>query len=139
MSAISDIYDAIAGWSFTGVTTRNIDEVKNTVHSGDCPLRILLPFTEGTQGFIALGNPTKVSWVIRDLCLWKPAAEGHGIEQCADDLIGYLSDYADSLKSNRSPSGQSHISNISYRMGVFPWGNTDFWGVEIQITVEEYI
>lgn len=140
MSDILDIYDSIAAFSPTGVkTTRNIDEVKLAVNKGLLPLRILLPSTTGEGKFIDIGKLQGMTWSIRDICLWAPLSDGFGIEQYAEDMVTYISSYIAQVKANRAVATTSVITGFTMRMGPVPWGNDDYWAVDITLTVEEVL
>ena len=138
-SAISEIYTSLSGMSITGVTARNIEEVKLSINQGDLPVSMLLPSTSGELEFVALGSLNKITWVIRDLCLWAPLSAGAGIQDYAEDMVDYIKDYLVLVKDNRCPTDNSSISGVAVQMGPIPWAAEDFWAVDINITVEEIL
>lgn len=139
-SNILSVYDTLAGWSITNIkVTRDIDEVKLDIKQGDLPMRILLPSTEGELGFIDIGKLTNIQWQIRDLCLWAPLSAGAGIEQYASDIVTYVKDYIDNVKNNRSPANNTNIVGMSVRISPVPWGENDYWSIDILLQVEEIL
>lgn len=139
MSAIGEIYTRISKMKVSGVKCRNIDKVRLAIRSRDLPMRMLLPSTTGDLSFIAIGTLNNIQWVIRDLCLWAPLTGGKGIEQYSNSMVIYLKEYIAALKRLRNPTGQSTIMAVSFAMGPIPWGDNDYWAVDIQLTVEEIL
>ncbi len=136
-SAISEIYDALAGLSISGVRVRNIDKAKIKVSASDLPVRILLPSTSGELSYVAIGTLNKVEWSVRDICLWAPLSSGRGIEQHADDMVDYIKAYVAALKTLRNPTPQSVITNVGFQMGPVPWAADDYWAVDTTLVIEE--
>ncbi|KKK47384.1 hypothetical protein LCGC14_3155770, partial [marine sediment metagenome] len=104
MSKISEIYDAIAGISLTGVAVRNIDEIELTIIQDDLPCRMLIPSTSGEGEFIAIGRTTRLTWTIRDLCLWTPLSAGTGVGDSTEDMVAYIDEYIAAIKALRNPT-----------------------------------
>jgi hypothetical protein len=136
--SLRDIYFAVSEMAVGDVEARNLDELKLQVKMDDCPVRLLLPATEGDLEFFGLGSLTRVTWRIRDLCLWQPVVAGTGIEQCADDILAYIELYSSAVRALRNPSAGSAVTGVTYKIVVVPWGTTDFWAIDIILTVEEY-
>lgn len=138
-SAVSEIYTSLANMTISSIKVRNIDKVKLTINRGDLPVRMLLPSTAGELEFIAIGSLNKITWVIRDLCLWAPLSAGSGIEQFADGMVEYIKLYMAEIKSNRTPTSLSNITGVAVQMGPIPWADKDYWAVDITLTVEEIL
>lgn len=136
---IRAIYTAIAEMAVGDVHARDLSEIKLQVRAEDCPVRMLLPCTEGEQGFVAIGTLSNTSWRIRDLCLWQPLKAGSGIEQCANEMIAFVEIYGAAVRAMRNPTPESHIVSVSYRLGPVPWATTDYWAVDIILVVEEIL
>lgn len=136
---IRDIYYRISEMPVGTVRARNLDEIKLAVRESDCPVRLLLPSTEGGQGFVAIGTLSKTTWRIRDLCLWQPLVAGSGIEQCANDMLAYIELYAAGIRAMRSPTPESNIVSVTFQLGPVPWATSDFWAVDVTVEVEEYL
>lgn len=139
MSAIGDIYLAISKMKVAGAKCRNIDKIRLAIAARDLPIRMLLPETTGDLSYIAIGTLNNIEWVIRDLCLWAPLTAGKGIEKYANSMVIYLKEYIAALKLLRNPSGQSVIESVSFKIGVVPWGEAEYWCIDIQLTVEEIL
>ena len=139
MSAISEIYDAIGDIDIAGVSVRGIDEVKLAVRQDDLPVRMILPSTEGNLEFIAIGTLNKLTWVIRDLCLWAPLSAGSGVAQYSEDMVAYIASYIAEIKLIRNPTSFSNITGVAFQMGPVPWANGDYWSVDITLTIDEII
>lgn len=136
---IRDIYTKIAETAIGTVQARDLDEIKLTVRAADCPMRLLLPSTQGSQGFVAIGTLSNTHWFVRDLCLWQPIIEGTGIEQCANDMLAYIELYAAAIRAMRNPTPQSNIVNVEYQLGPVAWANIDFWAIDISLEIEEIL
>ena len=139
MSNIQDIYTSIANMKVGSVKARNINKVKLAVRNTDLPMRLLLPSTSAEGDFIMIGNLQNVGWAIRDLCLWAPLSAGKGVEQFAESMLDYISLYIAQVKENRNPATNATIVGVEAQMGPVPWGETDYWAVDITVTVEEII
>ena len=139
MSEIQDIYKSIANMKEGSIKARNIDKVKLSIPKGNLPMRFLLPSTSGGMEFIAIGNLQKMTWAIRDLCLWKPLSSGSGIEQFSKAMVDYLGLYMEQIKDNRNPTPLSNILGVEVQMGPMPWGDDDYWAVDITLTIEEIL
>ena len=138
-SVIGDIYREISKMRVGKVKARNIDKIRLVIKDKDLPCRMLIPSTTGDLSFVGIGTLNNIQWVIRDLCLWAPLTAGKGIEQYASSLVDYLKLYIARVKALRNPTNQSVISGVSFAMGPVPWGEKDYWAVDIQLTVEEIL
>jgi len=138
MTGVRDIYAALSEMAVGDVVCRNLDEIKLEVAPADCPIRLLLPSTEGEMNFVGIGPTSRVAWRIRDLCLWQPMRAGTGIEQCGDDMLAYLELYQAGVRALRNPTTGSSITNVVYTMSPVAWANSDFWAIDIILEVEEY-
>ena len=138
-SAVKAIYASIAAMEVAGASSRDITAIKLAIKSADMPMRMLLPSTKGVMSYVGLGTLNNMSWVIRDLCLWAPLSAGTGVQQFAEDMIDYIVAYIKALKALRNPTAQSVITGVAFQMGPIPWGDNDYWGVDITLTVEEII
>ncbi len=136
--SIRDIYSVIAELPIGDVNCRSIDQLELLVQASDCPVRIMLPATAGDMGFIAIGVMSKMTWTIRDLCLWQPVIEGSGVEQCANEMLGYIEQYSAALRGLRAPTVGSNLVSVTFQIGPVPWADTDYWAVDTVLTVEEY-
>lgn len=137
--SLRSLYYAISEMAVGDVGCRNLDEIKLEVRATDCPMRLLLPSTEGMMGFIAIGTLTKTPWRIRDLCLWQPITAGSGIEQCANEMVTYIELYAAAIRKMREPVPGTNLISATFKLGPVPWALTDFWAVDVLLEVEEYL
>jgi hypothetical protein len=133
------IYNAIAAIPVGTIPCRNLDQIKLVVRAQDCPMRVLLPTTDGEMGFIAIGTMTNTPWLIRDLCLWQPLVAGVGIEQCAFDMVQYIEQYIAAMKGVREVVAGATLVSATFRLGPVAWATTDFWAVDITLRVEEIL
>jgi len=140
MSNIASVYTAIAAYAPTGVTTtRNLATVQLEVADADLPCRLLLPSTSVEGDFVMIGNLQKVGWAIRDLCLWAPLGSGTGVAQYSTAMLTYIGSYLSKVKAGRSPAVGCTIIGVEVQMGPVPWGDDDYWAVDITLTVEEIL
>lgn len=137
--AIVEIYTALANLRIGKVKARNITKVKLSVTKKDLPVRMLLPSTEGQLNFVSFGVLNRVSWEIRDLCLWAPIQAGSSVELYAESMVTYLKLYVAALKTIRNPTLQSNITGVAFGIGPVPWGDKDYWAIDTRLTVEEIL
>jgi len=136
---IRTIYENISEMAIADVKARNLEEIKLQVRASDCPIRMLLPSTKGEQGFVAIGTLSATTWYVRDLCLWQPLVAGTGIEQCANEMLGYIELYAAAIRAMRNPTSESHIVSVTFQLGPVLWVQTDYWAVDVQLEIEEFL
>lgn len=136
--SIRDVYYAISEMAVGDVPARNVEGIKLAVRATDCPVRLLLPSTEGNAGFMGIGTLTRTTWLIRDLCLWQPLIAGSGVEQCANDMLGYIELYQAAIRQLRNPTPGSYITSVSHVLGPVAWATSDFWAIDTTIEVEEH-
>jgi hypothetical protein len=136
---LRDLYYAISEMAVGDVVCRNLDEIKLTIRAEDCPMRLLLPSTEGEMGFIAIGTLTKTPWRIRDLCLWQPIMAGSGIEQCANEMVTYIELYAAAIRKMREPVPGTNLIRASFKLGPVLWATSDFWAIDVLLEIEQYL
>ena len=142
MSNIASVYAAIAAWTPTGAGAgHNIlaGSGQLTIANADLPKRILLPSTNVNGEFVMIGTLQKTAWSIRDLCLWAPLGSGSGVEQYSSAMLTYIASYLAKVKAARSPAANCAITGVEAQMGPVPWGEKDYWAVDITVTVEEHI
>jgi len=138
---IEDLFEAVSEMQVDGTKCRALDGAKLDVRNADLPLRILVPVTEGEMSFVAIGTLSRIEWVLHDVCLWAPVVQGAGIRQYARELVSYVAKYVTAIQGLRGPTDQSHITGIGISMGPIAWSQAeaDYWGVDITLTVEEFI
>lgn len=137
-SVILDVYTAISNMALGGVICRNLPEVQLEISEGDLPVRIMLPSTEGEGEFVAIGSMEKVTWQIRDLCLWAPLDMGQ-IGQVAEPMMQYVKAYLDGLAAQRSPVAATVIAGFAFKIGPIAYGEASYWAVDVTLTVEEWL
>lgn len=154
-SQLLAIYDAIAAMSVSagGVTPQvwDVDEVRDSVHTAHLPVRILLPHGEFAgggalgQGFrpVTLDSIARGTWLITDLCLWRPVGQGLGTRDIGDVLVEYCGAYATALVTRgRGTTHQSFINGWDIAAGVYAFPESSgnwFWGVRAVVQVDEII
>ena len=137
-SNISSVYTVLTAYDPTGVlTNRDITAAKLEVADADLPCRILIPATEGTSGFVGIGNLLTITWTIQDVCLWAPVGAGAGVQQYSTAFVTYIKSYLDKVKADRSPAAGCHISDVSFKIEPTQWGSKTYWAINTTVTVEE--
>ena len=147
MGAITSIFDKIATFNLTidsiAVSVRNYNELKNIINSADTPVRLLLPYSPASKqregNFIAIGNLAGITWQITDRLLLKPVVQGAGLADVTGDLVNYIADYIEVIRSNRKLTAQSHIVSWNMAIGIFKWNEIDYFGVDVVLEIDEYI
>lgn len=129
------------------------DEFKRSVESADCPARILLPSTEGdthtlTKWSGGFARTMRMSWVVKDLLLYKPVEEGMGWYEVAYDLDDYVDSYASALvgaqrgASGFCGTGPSTLESADWTVGTFTYpvgGTRSYYGVMTTLRIVEVL
>jgi hypothetical protein len=137
MSAIDDIYLAIANLSLGGIKCRNLPDVQYLIEQADLPLRNLGPLS-GEGNPVLIGTLQKVQWAIEDICLWAPIAASNE-ERYFQPMMDYVKVYLTALKAIMTPTDQSHILGFAFEMRPKLWGEAWYYAVVVTLTVEEYL
>ena len=153
-SQLLAIYDAIAAMTVTagGVTPQvwDVDEVRDSVHTAHLPVRILLPHGEfsgsnelGRFAPVTINSIARGTWLITDLCLWRPVGQGLGTRDIGNALVEYCGAYATALVARgRGTTHQSYINGWSIAAGVYAFPEASgnwFWGVRAVVQVDEIL
>lgn len=155
MSAIRGLYAYLASIQieFTSETGQSVSvgaldlhQLGNSVQSADMPKRLLLPVgnqSANESQFAICGN-SEVEWVVCDLMLWRPVAQGIGLIDVAADLVRYTGAYADKLKTIRcSIPPNVMLKNVridapdihDFAVGA----ESQAFGVKVWLTFAEYL
>ena len=146
-SRILDIYDTIAALSITvgsvTPTVLDVDELPNTVDTDRLPTRLLMPLGSIATGgaremrFVTLDSITNVTWVIRDLCLWRPVGRGIGYKTIVPTLIEYAGKYLDALRANRQMTHTAYVQRADIQPRVIEWPESSGkWYYAVDATIE---
>lgn len=154
-SALLEIYDALAAMSVSadGKTPQvwDVDEARDSAHTAHLPVRILLPAGgfrgEGNLGQnfrpVTINSITRGTWMITDLCLWRPIGQGVGMRGMGGVLAEYCSAYSTALVNRgRGTTYQSYITGWDIAAGVYAFPDSSdnwFWGVRVVVQVDEII
>lgn len=158
MSVVRTIYTNLAASQVTfateagptvTVSARDLSTLLNTVNAADAPIRLILPYSVGTEltngHWLTPANRIQVDWSINDLMLWKPGQLGSGIAEVAGDLVRYQGAYAEMIRGMVRMGISTHqVKLIEWRMkpGVFDWpiGSRTYWqGVMVFLKVTEVL
>lgn len=124
------------------------DEFKRSVESADCPARIILPSTEGDMHSLepkGYGQIMHMTWVVKDLLLYRPVEEGMGWYEVGYALDGYIDSYAAKLAAaNHSTTGfcaeTAEVLGVEFNVGVFTYpvgGARSYYGVMATLRILE--
>lgn len=150
-SRLADIFAALAALPVNvngaSVPAYGLDALPNSVAAAALPCRLLLPLGTRVEGrsvsFTTVGNAGVVvpQWRITDLLLWKPTAQGRGLNDVAPDLIAYMAAYVDALRSTRRFAG-AEVIDAAFEPSVYTYpagGTKDYWGVEVVLQIKEIV
>lgn len=130
------------------VPARNLDNLKNSIGAGDCPVRLLMPLgtrveARAVNAVTISGTTASVQWRMTDLLLWKPAGSGGGLRDEAVPLVAYMTAYFDALHLQRFRLGRNAVvENVTFEptMVNFPGGGASwFYGVDVTLFVKEIV
>lgn len=144
---IDAIYQAIHDLAVTfdsdiTVPCWDYDEIKQAMPSGNTPIRVLSTVGEGgnaQMGYMLVANSAKVTWNIEDTLYLTPVTAGGGIRDCTADLVKYCKAYVEAVRNKRNPTAQSDVTAVSFDIGTYTWGTTEFFGVRVLLTIDEFI
>lgn len=150
-SRLVDIFEALAEMpvAVNGavVNVYGLDTLPNSVAAAALPARLLLPLGTRSEGrsvsFATFGQNGVVvpQWRITDVLLYKPTAQGRGLNDVAPDLIAYMAAYVDALRATRTLAGAT-IVDAGLEPGVWTYpvgGSKDYYGVEATLTLKEIV
>lgn len=123
------------------------DEFKRAVESADTPARIILPSTEGDSHVWTQdsGGRARMTWIIKDLLLYRPVEEGMGWYEVAYGLDAFVDSYASLLRTtNRDTSTgfcsiSANVTDASFLVGVQTFGNRSYYGVMVTLTITQFV
>lgn len=147
MSNLVTFITTLAGMSVSdGTNTPSClyhSTLKAPVFEGDCPVRLILPADDDNANdfdFIALGQANAITWQLADLLLIAPAGDQFGWAEHALAIDTYCGDYATALVALRTTFGNlnANIVNLSMRRGTYTYGGTEYFGVKIIVTIQEF-
>ena len=150
MSAINEIYDAVAAWdaywdSDIPVKVREIQNQSDTLGTPEGPVRILSPVDPeagGDGGFVALGKTTRYTWYITDTLFMRPTAHGGSLRNSIPQLMNYVKIYLEAMRNDRSPTSQSWIEEAYWDIGTYSWPpyeGDEYFGVRFTLTINEVV
>lgn len=157
-SRIVDIYRAIGNIPVSAAgktpTVRHLDQLPRSVSTAQLPIRLMLPFgnfntllsRQADVSHVTIsGAVNRVNWFVRDLCLWRPLAQGIGLEDSADQIMEYAGNYLAAITEHRrslSNAGQSFIDGAAISPGIHEYplesGNW-YFGIDCTVNVIEIL
>jgi len=146
---LTTVFAAIAGLS---VTTASVSPTVYTYSAlpqfndtADLPARLLMPQQDrGSQAadfeHVALGTTVRATRRIVDLLLMAKIASGQGMAEHYNKLVGYADAYEAVVKNDRSLGVATfNCTNLAINMGRFTYSEVDYFGVEVVLTVDDYL
>lgn len=151
-SNITGIYDALVAMSVTvsnkTPTVYGITGLPNTVATADLPVRIVEILGsnamegEGLPRTIGANPQISANWMLSDLLLWLPQAQGAGVKQVAQTLVEYSGLYIDAARAIRAITSNASIMSVSPVAGVYEYPLNSgilYYGVAVKVKVKEII
>lgn len=125
----------------------NYDDLPDVLVSNHLPARLLMPYQQrGHQAadfaHISLGRAARATRRIVDLLLLRAVPEGQRVKLPAARLVAYADAYEAVVLADRSLGGaQTLCRALTINSGVYAWpaGSTQYFGVEVVLTVEDYL
>jgi len=120
------------------------DEVSANLSADTCPVRVLMvggtdTATGEEMAFVGIGVTVSVRWRLLDRLYLKALPLGRGIEEASPNIIKYIAAYVDAARMARGITVQSHLASLSFRPSVQEWGATQFYCIDVDLVIEEYI
>lgn len=120
-SRLSTILTNIAGVAVTSdsvtTTAKVLTSMPNSLRTAAMPMRLVLcNGTAGDEGIRSLtvsGGLQQAVWEIRDVFVWKPLAQGGGLDDALPALVNYTAAYAGAFASQKNIATNSVIEDIS--------------------------
>lgn len=148
MSQLGTIVSNIAGMLVnlggSAVTARALSSMPDSLRAATLPLRLVL--ADGTdngggiQALTLAPGAQQATWRIRDILVYRPVAQGVGLEDALPVLVEYAEDYAAALSENRNIADRAVIENVTAEFAVweYPEGSgTRYHIVEHVLSVRE--
>ena len=148
VAALSVSFTAQDG-SAIALTAKDATSLGNSVQASALPVRLLLPYSDRDEMSAemetpTMGNAASIRWRFVDQLLWRPIAQGIGLEDSAQDLREYASAYLAAAlaldASTISDRMEVETMRVQLRDDInFPRGSGDGWyiGVDVLWTVLE--
>ena len=157
-STVLAIYDAIKAvtvqYNGANPNVYDLDQIPANADTARIPARILLPFgnffesgrISETRMVTIHGDIMGVQWLLRDLLLVRPLAQGEGVYTVADDLVAYAGAYVAAFVNRtgnkRALTDQAWLDNITATPGIYEYpegSGRAYFGVNCVLTIRELI
>jgi hypothetical protein len=112
-------------------------------------VRLLLPTgtfnasTTATFAPVTINSISRATWMITDLCLWRPVGQGLGMRDIGGILTEYSANYATAIVNRgRAVTQQSYTTSWEIQAGVYEFpelSGIGYWGVRSIVRVDEII
>lgn len=154
-SQIVELYEALRETSITingkAVRVKGLEEIPSALDTAGLPVRMLTPISQflpqNAQSAVwaKAGSSviTQISWSIADVMYWQPVAQNIGIRAVTDDLVVYMREYLEMMKSFEPPSnGLSTlwVANVGLQSTVLEYpllSGKFYYAVAATLTVTE--
>jgi hypothetical protein len=147
MSNLLAIYDALAALPLTfdgqPLPVYLPDDLPSAIHNAHLPARLLLSGRSTVQSMTPLtmsGARSAVLWLVTDLFLFAPIAQGRAVGDAASALARYESAYLSTLRPRLLLTPNAVITQVLAQAGAFAYpdgSSTRFSGVEARLLVRE--
>jgi hypothetical protein len=118
----------------------------NTVASANLPARILeimdnaAEMSAGTHRTLSSTPGMAINWVLTDLLLYLPTAQGQGLVQVASSLVTYCGKYIDAIQVNEALIATASVIGLKVVPGRFEYpsdSGTFYFGAVATLTIKE--
>lgn len=147
--SLASIVTAIAGVSVTVSSTTPLTyepnhatrKIQAHYDTALLPCRLVLPFgAEFTASGRALtigGTPKQIQWQPVDLLLWESVGQGRGVIDVMPVLAAYMDAYSTAIRASIAIATGAIVENWTMTPDVYTYGDAQYWGVEVRLTVRE--
>jgi len=147
---IATIYSAIANMTIavdgTNATAYGLASMPDAIETAQLPVRLLVSVGGSTQGASirpsTLGTlpGMQATWQVQDLMLYRPPAQGMGLEQMNAALMNYCNSYLSAIRTNALLTSGALTTDIRLEPGIYehpPESGRQYFGVMVTLTIEE--
>lgn len=147
---IAAIYSAIVALTVavdgTNATVYGLTSMPDAIETAQLPVRLLVSVGSATQGASirpsTLGSlpGMQATWQVQDLMLYKPPAQGLGLEQMNAALMAYCDSYLSAIRASALMTNAALTTDVRLEPGVYehpPDSGRQYFGVMTTLTIEE--
>ena len=148
--SVSAIYSAIAAITVAvngkNATVYGLANKPDAIETAQLPVRLLVNVGGNAQGTstksLTLGSAPRLHsiWQVQDLMLYKPPAQGLGLDEMDGVLMGYCDDYLSAIRTHVQLTSTALITDVRLEPGMYqhpPGSERQYYGVMATLTIEE--